>query len=717
MKRTRCRCWCLIILASLAWTSQGAITLQPWTPLFQGIDYTSGQADASEVREHKVFALRVDLTDPTLEFFSTPGNGAGPMETYGQTTTTFVNTYGVSVAVNANFFSPVSTIPDDPRDLSGLAMSEGTIVSLFESSRPSVAITRSNQVSFLTKAPADYSSFWTAVSGSDLVLINGVAQLGSCTTSFCLENPRTALGLSQDQHYFYMMVIDGRQPGWSDGATLEETGQWLSRLGAWTGLNLDGGGSTAMAMTQSNSAVLLNRPSGGVQRVDGNNLGVFAQPLVQPPVIQRQPANQSAIAGQSATFSVSVTGATPLSYFWRHNGSLLPGATLSSYTMASVQSSQGGTYSVLVTNVHGSLLSSNALLSVLPVGAWGDNSYGQLNMPASASNGVAIAAGAWHSLLMRADGRVIGWGNDYSGQCRAPAELADAVTIAAGGYHSLAVRANCTVSAWGNNDYDQCAIPAGLENVYAVAAGRWHSLALRTDGTILGWGDNSEGQAAVPPDLTEVAGIAAGGQHSLALKADGTVVGWGENTDADGNFVGQSLVPLSITNATAIAAGEYHSLCLRADGTVAAWGDDADGQCTVPADLTNVVAIAGGGAHSLALKADGTVVAWGANWNRQCSLPPGLTNINAVAAGAYHTFVLPDNGLHTLQLFHPAQQGTQFSLLLQTASRRHYRLEYKDSVGAANWTALPSVIGNNALRQFTDPAAVPSQRFYRVREW
>jgi len=82
------------------------------------------------------------------------------------------------------------------------------------------------------------------------------------------------------------MVIDGRRPGWSDGATLYETWQWLLRLGAWTGLNLDGGGSTALAIMESGAAVLLNKPSGSVQRVNGNHLGVFrarrADHLSQP---------------------------------------------------------------------------------------------------------------------------------------------------------------------------------------------------------------------------------------------------------------------------------------------------------------------------------------------------------------------------------------------------------------------------------------------------
>src|SRR6187431_3035775 len=114
------------------------------------------------------------------------------------------------------------------------------------------------------------------------------------------------------------MVIDGRQTGWSDGATLYETGQWLLRLGAWNGLNLDGGGSTALAKRENGVAVLMNKPSGGVQRVNGNHLGVFAQALA--PVIVSQPQNRNMGLGQNATFTVNSGGTTPLRYQWRFNG-------------------------------------------------------------------------------------------------------------------------------------------------------------------------------------------------------------------------------------------------------------------------------------------------------------------------------------------------------------------------------------------------------------
>jgi len=80
----------LTILLSVCAVSRAAITMDPWSPLFKGVDYASGTADASEPRLQRVAALRVDLSDPTIEFFSTPHNGSSPLETFCQTTTTFV---------------------------------------------------------------------------------------------------------------------------------------------------------------------------------------------------------------------------------------------------------------------------------------------------------------------------------------------------------------------------------------------------------------------------------------------------------------------------------------------------------------------------------------------------------------------------------------------------------------------------------------------------
>src|SRR5204862_995320 len=96
--------------------------------------------------------------------------------------------------------------------------------------------------------------------------------------------PRTVYGLSQNKQYLYAVTIDGRQPGYSDGANDYESAAWLLLLGAYDGINVDGGGSTTLVIEDSTGApIRLNKSSAvadsGRERTVGSHLGVFAKPL------------------------------------------------------------------------------------------------------------------------------------------------------------------------------------------------------------------------------------------------------------------------------------------------------------------------------------------------------------------------------------------------------------------------------------------------------
>ncbi len=84
------------------------------------------------------------------------------------------------------------------------------------------------------------------------------------------------------------------------------------------------------------------------------------------PVIVSHPTNQTTTVGGTANFGVTASGTPPLSYQWNFNGTNIAGATNTSLTLTNVQFSQAGNYAVLVTNVYGSVLSSNASLTVTP---------------------------------------------------------------------------------------------------------------------------------------------------------------------------------------------------------------------------------------------------------------------------------------------------------------------------------------------------------------
>lgn len=75
------------------------------------------------------------------------------------------------------------------------------------------------------------------------------------------KEPRTAIGQISPLHYC-VIVVDGRQPGYSDGISLQDLQQLFLRYGAQTAFNLDGGGSAELWF----QGEILNQPSGGHER-------------------------------------------------------------------------------------------------------------------------------------------------------------------------------------------------------------------------------------------------------------------------------------------------------------------------------------------------------------------------------------------------------------------------------------------------------------------
>ncbi len=83
------------------------------------------------------------------------------------------------------------------------------------------------------------------------------------------------------------------------------------------------------------------------------------------PTITTHPASRTVTVGQPVTFSVTATGAAPLSYQWQRNGIDIIGATQPSYTLANAQpSANGARFRVRVTNGAGAATSNDATLTV-----------------------------------------------------------------------------------------------------------------------------------------------------------------------------------------------------------------------------------------------------------------------------------------------------------------------------------------------------------------
>lgn len=86
---------------------------------------------------------------------------------------------------------------------------------------------------------------------------------------------------------------------------------------------------------------------------------------VAAPSIQTQPQSLAVPAGGTASFSVTAAGASPLAYVWRFNGTNIAAATNATFTLNNVQTNNAGSYSVIVTNLHGSVTSGDAMLTVV----------------------------------------------------------------------------------------------------------------------------------------------------------------------------------------------------------------------------------------------------------------------------------------------------------------------------------------------------------------
>ncbi|MCU1386372.1 MAG: hypothetical protein JWL71_5069, partial [Acidobacteria bacterium] len=136
-------------------------------------------------------------------------------------------------------------------------------------------------------------------------------------------------------------------------------GGWIRKLDVSSGAvtTFATGISSPVDLKVSDSGALyyLARGAGSVYRVD---YGATA------PGITSQPASMTVPPGSPATFSVRASGPAPLRYQWRRDGVDIPGATAPDYTITAAAADNGARFRAFVSNDFGSVLSSEAVLTV-----------------------------------------------------------------------------------------------------------------------------------------------------------------------------------------------------------------------------------------------------------------------------------------------------------------------------------------------------------------
>lgn len=269
-------------------------------PLFAGVRTQKVTVDCPSSGGNTrttAYVVRVHVTAPGVSFETS----AGAQDSLKlELPTDFLQRTGSQVAFNANLFTNCcSYTPPRPAttDLCGLEISGGATLSSWNNQpaachgypfpRSLVVIGGKLAIAPSDKAPPGTTA---AVTGSHDLLVAGsnVAPPDIMGDEFFGPNARTVVGLSPGSAILWVVAVTRET---SRGLTLRQAAQMLHELGAANAINLDGGGSTSLAVDSGNGkAKLLNVPSDanspcafpagtGCERYVGASFGIHALPL------------------------------------------------------------------------------------------------------------------------------------------------------------------------------------------------------------------------------------------------------------------------------------------------------------------------------------------------------------------------------------------------------------------------------------------------------
>ena len=261
--------------------------------LCDGIVYT--RLDRSSPRLLKMAAVKVDLSNPRLRFKMTSRDKdwGKPMpgfekkfviRTRRQTCKMFMEEhvkkgYNMVLTVNGTPFGPWQPPWNHPyADGQGLLVDNGVLVAPPRHKRPGFIVKKDGTFALAGfKNTDDISHVKHAISGFSTVLANGKI----VDKSRKGLAPRTGFGMSADKKTLYILVADGRQPGYSLGISTWEVAEFLKYLGASDGLNMDGGGSTTLLVRKGKEILKLNSHRNGAERSVGGGMGIIVDKNVK----------------------------------------------------------------------------------------------------------------------------------------------------------------------------------------------------------------------------------------------------------------------------------------------------------------------------------------------------------------------------------------------------------------------------------------------------
>ena len=240
-----------------------------WQAFGDGIDYLQGKVSEPRL---EFWALKIDLASPNIRVV-VKGGAESENGTLSAKVSSFVRDNNLLAGINAVPFDISSSKEGQPIKNAGLVISEGKLVSPPNPAYDALVFNKNGKAEIVSQAEIlSIENIDNAAGGFHRILSGG--EPAERTENREDRHPRSAAGISRDGEILYLLVIDGRRAG-SLGGTERETALLLRSLGGYDGINLDGGGSSALA---------LRFEDGGVRTVN-------------PPVHNGIPGVERAVAG------------------------------------------------------------------------------------------------------------------------------------------------------------------------------------------------------------------------------------------------------------------------------------------------------------------------------------------------------------------------------------------------------------------------------------
>ncbi len=208
--------------------------------------------------------VTIDLDTPKLQFLVTPSQNNAEGEITARRTSQFLSEFKQVVAINGSYFYPFEEywlpypFTGDPVHVLGHAVSQSHTYSELDPRFPALYIDTQQQ--FSDTPPAEHKILH-ALAGKEWLVQNGDINPELKPVAQDRAYARTVIAVNQQQQRLWLIVVDGKQPHYSEGMYLQELAEYAQQLGATFALCLDGGGSaTLVAADEKGQAKLLNSP-------------------------------------------------------------------------------------------------------------------------------------------------------------------------------------------------------------------------------------------------------------------------------------------------------------------------------------------------------------------------------------------------------------------------------------------------------------------------